>query len=525
MIAFRSFYGIASFGLLAVCTVAAAAHPQCAVGDVLELKLRSRKTVLNGAGITHAVTQQATWDPAKTAIVICDMWNEHWCKGATRRVAEMAPRMNQVISAAREQGVLIIHCPSSCMDFYQDTPQRELAKSAPAAATKRPLESWCHLDPQREGPLPIDDSDGGCDCEPQCTQGSPWHRQIESLEIQEGDAITDSGEAYHLMKSRGIEHVIVMGVHTNMCVLGRPFSIRQLVYQGFNVALMRDMTDTMYNSRRAPFVSHAAGTDLVIEHIERHWCPTITSDQLAGGTPFSFREDGRKRLVIIMAEDEYDTDKTLPQFAQRYLRDDFRITTVFGVDRNRGTDLPGIEALKHADVAIMSIRRKAIPTEQLRVIRDYVEMGKPLVALRTSSHAFQFRDEEAPEGHALWPNFDVEVLGGRYEGHYGRHPETLVWVHDGAMDHPLLAGVRRDKFRVASWLYQNHDLAVTTQVLLSGKIGAEGNVEPVAWTNRTPWGGKVFYTSLGHPGDFKLPAFEQLLINAVRWAVDIPLAP
>jgi hypothetical protein len=93
------------------------------------------------------------------------------------------------------------------------------------------------------------------------------------------------------MKQRGIENVLVMGVHTNMCVLGRPFSIRQLVYQGQNVVLVRDLTDTMYNSRMPPYVSHHEGTKRVIEHIERYWCPTTTSEELDGGPMFRFADD------------------------------------------------------------------------------------------------------------------------------------------------------------------------------------------------------------------------------------------
>ncbi len=108
------------------------------------------------------------------------------------------------------------------------------------------------------------DSDGGCDCNPPCKQGSPWTHEIDTLKIESPDAITDSAEAVYLMKERGIENVIVMGVHANMCVLGRLFAIRQLVQQGFHVVLMRDLTDTMYNSRSAPYVSHFTGTDLVV---------------------------------------------------------------------------------------------------------------------------------------------------------------------------------------------------------------------------------------------------------------------
>jgi type 1 glutamine amidotransferase len=307
-----------------------------------------------------------------------------------------------------------------------------------------------------------------------------------------------------------------MGVHTNMCVLGRPFSIRQLVYQGLNVALIRDMTDTMYNSRSAPFVSHAAGTDLVIEHIERHWCPTITSDQLIGSTPFTFAEDDRKHLVMVIAEDEYDTDETLPMFADRYLRDEFRISTVFGEDAQGATTLPGIDALASADVLLLSVRRKAVREDQLQIIRAFIEAGGPLVAIRTSSHAFALREGQPPSGAALWPEFDQQVLGARYEGHYGSDRQSTAWIRDGAEDHPLLAGVRTDRFPVSSWLYKNRDLADSTRLLMVGSVTEQ--IEPVAWTNRSPWGGKVFYTSLGHAGDFRLPAFEQLMLNAIRWA-------
>ena len=237
------------------------------------------------------VTNSVSWDTAGTAVVICDMWDKHWCKGATARVAEMAPRMNQVVGELRKRGVLIIHCPSETMKFYEGTPERKLAQSAPVVAVKRPIQGWCSLDSVQEPPLPIDDSDGGCDDSPQCNQGSPWRRQIATIEIKSGDAVTDSAEAYYLMRQRGITNVIVMGVHQNMCVLGRPFSIRQMVYQGQNVVLMRDQTDSMYNSRQRPWVDHFTGNEVMAWHIEKYWCPTITSDQVLGGKTFRFAAD------------------------------------------------------------------------------------------------------------------------------------------------------------------------------------------------------------------------------------------
>jgi nicotinamidase-related amidase len=259
----------------------------------LTLPLRYQVKLPDGKYETRV--RQTTWNPRETAAVICDMWDKHWCKGATRRVAEMAPRMNELVKELRRRGVLIIHCPSDTMEYYRDAPQRKLAQNAPPVETKVPLKHWCSLDEAREGKLPIDDSDGGCDCQPQCKNYRAWTKQIDAIEIEKGDAITDSAEAFYLMKQRGIKNVIVMGVHTNMCVLGRPFSIRQMVQQGQNVALARDMTDTMYNSRRPPYVNHFAGTDLVVSHIERHWCPTFTSADLLGGKPFRFSKDPRAK--------------------------------------------------------------------------------------------------------------------------------------------------------------------------------------------------------------------------------------
>ena len=257
--------------------------------DSLQLNTRKQVKAVNNF---VSKTEVSKWDAKKTAVVICDMWSKHWCASATRRVGEMAPRMNAVVEAARKKGCLIIHCPSGGVKLYADTPMRKLAANAPKAETKIPLKGWCHLDDKRETKLPIDDSDGGCDCLPRCSTKTKMDRhQVAIIKMEKGDAITASAEAFYLMKQRGIKNVIVMGVHTNMCVLGRPFSIRQMVYQGQNVVLMRDLTDTMYNPRMRPFVSHFRGTDLIVEHIEKFWCPTITSVDFVDGEPLRFKDD------------------------------------------------------------------------------------------------------------------------------------------------------------------------------------------------------------------------------------------
>ena len=106
------------------------------------------------------------------------------------------------------------------------------------------------------------------------------------------DAITDNGEeVWSLLEANDVENVLLVGVHTNMCVLGRPFGLRQLSKNGKNIVLVRDMTDAMYNPKMWPYVNHYRGTDRIIEHIEKYVCPTTTSDQILGGKPFRFSGD------------------------------------------------------------------------------------------------------------------------------------------------------------------------------------------------------------------------------------------
>lgn len=484
----------------------------------LVLNVRKRVETKPGSGRHHAITESVEWDAKKTAVVICDMWDKHWCAGATKRVGEMAPRMNEVVSQARQLGALVIHCPSDTLDFYKDTPARKLAQAAPPVETKRPLERWCRLDPGREGSLPIDDSDGGCDCSPQCKNYKAWSREIAALKVEPGDAVTDSGEAYFLMRQRGIENAIVLGVHTNMCVLGRPFSIRQLVYQGLNVVLMRDMTDTMYNSRMSPFVHHCSGTDLVIEHIEKNWCPTITSVDLVGGKEFRFSEDKRPQVVFLVAEDEYKTEESLPAFAARHLGKEFRTSFIFGSETERNI-LPGLDSrLNDADVLFVSVRRRVLPKAQLDRIRKFVEAGKPVVGIRTASHAFSLRaDMPAIEGCEAWPTFDPDVLGGHYTGHHGPSPSVAITVAEDASQNPILKGVDVGQLAGFGSLYKVSPLADSARSVLMGQIPDQPG-EPIAWTNTNRYGGRVFYTSLGHIDDFKQESFNRLLVNALRWA-------
>lgn len=501
-----------------VCVWINTSTDQVSAGELLNLTARHRSETEPDSGEFNVVTKDLQWEAEKTAIVVCDMWSQHWCKGATKRVVEMAPLMNEVVSAARQKGVLIIHCPSGGMDHYKNTPMRKLAAQAPKVETTIELQDWCNLDRQREAPLPIDDSDGGCDCHPKC-EGVILTPQIAAIEIKEGDAITDNAEAYYLMKQRGIDNVIVMGVHTNMCVLGRPFSIRQMVYQGQNVLLVRDLTDTMYNSRMKPFVPHVRGTDLVIGHIEKYWCPTITSTVFTEKPPLQFSEAEKPHVVFMIGEQEYKTKSTLPIFSKSLESRGLRCTIVHA-DPEDGNSFPGLKSLKTADLLFLSVRRRSLPDEQLALVRQYVALGKPVVGIRTASHAFHTRGEH-PAGHAEWQQFDAEVFGGNYHGHHGNGLKTKLRFAEGVGEHTIFEQVSIDSMVGSGSLYKVSPLAKNVQVLMIGEI-PQAEAEPVAWI-RQVGETRNFYTSLGHPDDFMIDGFNRLLVNAVFWALDRPV--
>jgi len=252
--------------------VLACAAAKAADVPTLRLQLRTRVEAFKGSGEWREVQIDQSLPVSHTAIVICDMWDKHWCSGATRRVGELAARMNPMLEKARAAGVQIIHAPSETMDFYKDAPQRlrilGLAKTSP------PM-SLGLTDP----PLPIDDSDGGCDTSDQFYKA--WTRENAALQIAPEDVVSDNGaEIYSFLKNREIDFLLIMGVHTNMCILNRTFAIKQMTNWGERCILVRDLTDSMYNPKARPYVSHDQGTELVIEHIEKYWAPTVLSEQL-----------------------------------------------------------------------------------------------------------------------------------------------------------------------------------------------------------------------------------------------------
>jgi nicotinamidase-related amidase len=245
-------------------------------GTSPHISLRSRVQPFKAVADWQEITIDRPLQPKLTALVLCDMWDHHWCKGAETRVGKLALKMSPVIDSLRARGVLIIHAPSETMEFYKDHPARLEMLKIPQVELPQAQELSAP-------PLPIDDSDGGCDTAEKPTKpvNRVWTRETSAIRIAPGDLVSDKGqEVYSALRQRGIRTLLIAGVHTNMCVLNRGFAIKQMSKWGVPSILIRDLTDAMYNPRSAPFVSHAQGTELVIEHIEKYWAPTVTSDEL-----------------------------------------------------------------------------------------------------------------------------------------------------------------------------------------------------------------------------------------------------
>lgn len=349
---------------------------------------------------------------------------------------------------------------------------------------------------------------------------SPWKSEHPGLDIESGDYVSDRGdEVWSILENKKIRNVMIMGVHTNMCVLGRPFGLRNLSQYGKNVVLVRDMTDTMYNPNMPPYVSHFSGTDLIVEHIEKYVCPTISSNQILGGHEFRFAKDLRATVLVAMAEPEYKTEIGLTEFARKRLWRDYRVVMVYG--RNEGAgDLPAFQRLDEADLLLLSIRRRPISAHDMSVLRDYVKGGKPIVGIRTANHAFSLRQGSPPPDRLTWDSWDAEIFGGSYTNHYGAEMAvSLLPLSADQQSHPIIADSGIESLRIGGSLYKVAPLHTKCVPLMNARVDGKP-VEPIAWTFERADGGKSFYTSLGHEKEFEQECFARLLENAIQWGLN-----
>ena len=239
-------------------------------------------------------------------------------------------------------------------------------------------------------------------------------------------------------------------------------------------------------------------------------------------------------IVIVTGDHEYSSEATMPLLAKALEQHYGMQVKVLksSPDYNAEENIPGLEALKDADLAVFFLRWRRLPAEQVKYIDDYLKSGKPVMGLRTTTHAFNY-----PKGHPLekWNAFGEFALGsppgwGGPAGHThcGHECSTDVSVIKDAAKHPILTGVD-PAFHVSSWLYKvlpDYPAKGSTWLLMGkavnpDKAGFQDN--PVAWTWQTAAGGKVFATTMGHPADFSVEAFQRLLINAVHWILSKPV--
>lgn len=250
-------------------------------GSSLSLPVEHRVLVTDdrGARVWRRSRSELTLPAEQAALVICDVWDRHWSAGAARRVDELAPRIDSWCRQLRDAGVLIVHAPSDTMDAYRESPARLRVAGGERAPAPEPM---------KRPPLPFEAIEGGSDTDDPFPQDTGvWTREHPAIAIDPAsDVITDDGgELVGYLRAQARDTVLMVGVHTNMCILNRSFGLVALVGHGLTPVLVADLTDAMYDPADPPYVDHDAGTQLVIGYIEAFVAPTTRSEEVVVTTP------------------------------------------------------------------------------------------------------------------------------------------------------------------------------------------------------------------------------------------------
>ena len=246
-------------------------------------------------------------------------------------------------------------------------------------------------------------------------------------------------------------------------------------------------------------------------------------------------DDDKPHVVFVVGTLHYSPELTMPAFAKELQRFGFRTTVVMGdgnPEKKTEDVLPGFEALAEADLAIFFMRFLKLPDEEWQPIEDYVTSGKPVIGLRTANHSFRY-----PKEHSRFEwndGFGRRVLGTPYIVH--QTSETKISVVEKGLSHPIMMNVTKKNWVSPGTLYLTRleegcvplvtgsgDGRARTLNKTFGKIEVKPHEsDVVAWAWENEWGGKVFGTSFGHPGDFSEESFVRMFVNAVHWSVDRP---
>jgi len=270
------------------------------------------------------------------------------------------------------------------------------------------------------------------------------------------------------------------------------------------------------------------------------------------------------RIVLISGDEEYRSEEALPQLGKILgRRHGFACTVLFAIDEPTGeinpdnrANIPGLEALAHADLMIIATRFRDLPDEQMAMIDAYVQSGRPIIGLRTATHAFNLGEGSSyrhyswnfsSEDHPEWEGgFGRRILGETWIAHHGAHgsQSTLGKIHQRAEDHPIARGLV-DGESSAPMIWGPTDVYAVRLPLVEGAtpivkgfvidgmtpdsfpvMGEKNNpVVPVAWTREMDAGHgstrRVFTTTMGAATDLEAAGTRTLLVNAVYWALGL----
>lgn len=258
-----------------------------------------------------------------------------------------------------------------------------------------------------------------------------------------------------------------------------------------------------------------------------------------------------KHVVLVGGDEEYRSEEALPQLAKILAtHHGFKCTVLFAIDDdgtvnpNRNDNIPGLEALARADLLILMTRWRDLPDDQMKRLVDYIESGRPIIGIRTATHAFLLKKSQTfgkySSNHKEWEGgFGRQVLGETWLNHHGQHGKqsTRGVFAPGAEGHPILKGIKSgdiwgptDVYGVRLPLPGDSKPLVMGQVLTGmqpGDAPLEGPkndpMMPVAWTRTyTGTAGKtarVFTTTMGSSQDLLNEGFRRLLVNATYWAL------
>ncbi len=238
-------------------------------------------------------------------------------------------------------------------------------------------------------------------------------------------------------------------------------------------------------------------------------------------------------IVFVTGDHEYSGELTLPFIAAELEKNYGVQTKVVKAypDQNGEKDITGLEALREADLAVFFLRWRLLPEDQLQHIDDYLKSGKPVMGFRTTTHAFNYPADDARK---RWNAFGEFAFGSppgwggvAQHTHYGHNSTTDVTAIPEAVKHPILTGVA-PAFHAASWLYRvlpNYPAKGAVPLLMGKSVNPDKPAidNPVAWTWKNEWGGKTFFTTLGHPEDFQVESFQRLVVNAIHWELGKPV--